>query len=180
MANEQNLVKGDDAHKLTAEEASRGGKASAEARRNKRDLRQALEMLLEREMTSKSGEKMSGTEAITAKLFEQALKGNVKAFETIRATVGQDPIQKIMVAEVEQSVIDEVEAMVSGKAIAMTESRPAPEGKVLKIDTATGEALEGYKNISAAARANGLDPSNLNKAIKAGKIMGGFLWKKRE
>ena len=38
---------------------------------------------------------MCGAEAISAKLFEQALKGNVKAFETIRSTVGQDPVQKV-------------------------------------------------------------------------------------
>lgn len=36
MTNEKNLLKCDDVHKLTVEEASRGGKASAEARRRKR------------------------------------------------------------------------------------------------------------------------------------------------
>lgn len=113
MANEQNLLKGDDIHKFTHEEASRGGKASAEARRRKRDLRQALEMLLEKDFKDKSGNVATGAEVITAKLFEQATKGNVKAFETIRATVGQDPVQKVMMTEVTQDVIDEVEAMVN-------------------------------------------------------------------
>ena len=94
------------------ERGSKGGKASAEARRRKKDLRLALEMLLEKDFTDKNGKEITGTEAITAKLFEQAMKGNVKAFETIRATVGQDPVQKVMVAEVEQSVIDEVEKAV--------------------------------------------------------------------
>lgn len=111
---EDNLVKGDEAHKLTVEEQSMGGKASAEARRRKRDLREALEMLLEKEFTDKNGVSKSGTEVITAKLFEQAAKGNVKAFETIRSTVGQDPVQKVMIAEVDQSVIDEVESAVLG------------------------------------------------------------------
>lgn len=108
MANEQNLVRGDEAHKLTAEEASKGGKASGEARRRKRDLRLALEMLLEKDYTDKRGQTVTGAEAITAKLFEQAMKGNVKAFETIRSTVGQDPVQKVeqvnIDAEYEQSV----------------------------------------------------------------------------
>ena len=108
MANERNLVRGDQAHKLTAEEQSMGGKASAEARRKKRDLRLALEMLLEKEYTDKKGKTMTGAEAITTKLFEQAMKGNVKAFETIRSTVGQDPVQKVeqvnIDAEYEQSV----------------------------------------------------------------------------
>lgn len=112
MGNEKNLLKGDDAHKLTPEEQSRGGKASVEARRRKKDLRLALEMLLEKDFTDKSGKTLTGTEAITAKLFEQAMKGNVKAFETIRATVGQDPVQKVQVAEVSQEVVDEIERMV--------------------------------------------------------------------
>lgn len=112
MANEKNLLKGDAAHKLTAEEASRGGKASAEARRRKKDLRLALEMLLEKDYPDKAGNTFSGAEAISVKLFEQAMKGNVKAYETIRATVGQDPVQKVQVAEVSQEAIDEVEKAV--------------------------------------------------------------------
>lgn len=112
MANEKNLVRGDEAHKLTAEELSRGGKASAEARRRKRDLRLALEMLLEKDYKDKNGNVLSGTEALTTKLFEKAMKGDVRAFETIRSTVGQDPVQKIVVAEVDQDVIDEVERAV--------------------------------------------------------------------
>lgn len=110
MANEQNLRPGE--YKLTLEEQKKGGKASVEARRAKRDLRKALEMLLEKDFTDKTGKTVSGTEAITAKLFEQAMKGNIKAFETIRSTVGQDPVQKVQVAEVSQEVIDEVEKMV--------------------------------------------------------------------
>ena len=112
MANKKNLLKGDERHKFTPEEHSKGGQASAEARRKKRDLRRALEALLEKNMTAKDGTQMTGTEAITAKLFEQALHGNVKAFETIRATVGQDPVQKVMVSEVDPAILAEVEKAV--------------------------------------------------------------------
>ena len=45
--NTQNLVMGGKAHALTVDEQSNGGKASAEARRRNRDLRRALEVLLE-------------------------------------------------------------------------------------------------------------------------------------
>ena len=93
MANEQNLRPCE--YKLSQEEAKKGGIASGEARRRKRDLRLALEMLLEKEYTDKKGNVATGAEAITTKLFEQAMKGNVKAFETIRSTVGQDPVQKV-------------------------------------------------------------------------------------
>lgn len=103
MANDSNLKPFSE---LTEEEQreirKKGGKASVEARRRKRDLRIALEMLLEKDFQDKSGNTITGTEAITAKLFEQAMKGNVKAFETIRATVGQDPVQKVEVAKIEK------------------------------------------------------------------------------
>lgn len=106
MANEQNLRPSE--YKLSQEEAKKGGIASGEARRRKRDLRKALEMLLEKDYTDKKGNIATGAEAISTKLFEQAMKGNVKAFETIRSTVGQDPVQKVeqvnIDAEYEQSV----------------------------------------------------------------------------
>jgi hypothetical protein len=105
--NEQNLKPC--GYKLTREQAKKGGLKSAETRRRKKDLREALEMLLEKEFTDSKGNVLSGTEVITAKLFEKASKGDVRAFETIRSTVGQDPVQKVMIAEVDQSVIDEVE-----------------------------------------------------------------------
>lgn len=108
MANKQNLT-----HKLTESEARKGGQKSGETRRNKKLLRDCLEILLEKEMQGKKGEKMTGAEALSAKLFAEAMKGNVKAFEVLRDTVGQKPADKVMVADVEASVIEEVEAMVN-------------------------------------------------------------------
>lgn len=95
--------------------ARQGGTASGEARRRKRDLRQALEMLLEKEYKNGKGETITGTEAVAAKLFEQAMKGNIKAFETLRDTVGQKPVEKVMLAEVEPEIVEEVERAVMGE-----------------------------------------------------------------
>lgn len=114
MANEQNLLKGDEKHKFTPEEHSKGGKRSAEVRRQKRDLRRALEMLLEKEFTDKNGNVATGAEAITTKLFEKAMKGDVRAFETLRDTVGQKPVERFVMAEIDQETVDEVEAMMLG------------------------------------------------------------------
>ena len=113
MANEQNLLKGDEVHKLTAEEQSKGGKASAEARRKKRDLRNAIDILLETDIKGKNGEIKSGAEAIAIAQFQKALKGDTRAFEVIRDTAGQKPVEKVMVAEVEQSTLDEIEDLVA-------------------------------------------------------------------
>lgn len=93
MANEQNLRPCE--YKLSQEEAKKGGINSGKARRAKRDLRLALEMLLEKTYQDKNGNEITGTTAVATKLFEQAMKGNVKAFETLRDTVGQKPIEKV-------------------------------------------------------------------------------------
>ena len=96
MANEQNLLKpGDLTPSQRRANASKAGKASGEARRKKKLLRECLEILLEKEMTDKKGETMTGAEALSAKLFSEAMKGNVKAFEVLRDTAGQKPVEKV-------------------------------------------------------------------------------------
>ena len=96
MANEQNLIPLNEQSKSKQREIqSQGGIASGQARREKRDIRRALEMLLEKEYKDKAGNSLTGTEAISAKLFEQAMKGNIRAFETLRDTVGQKPVDKV-------------------------------------------------------------------------------------
>lgn len=103
-------------NKRTKEEqkeiARKGGKASGEARRKKRDLKMCMQILLEKEITNKKGETYTGAEAISMKQFEKALKGDAKAFELIRDTSGQKPIEKIQVAEVDAETIKNIESLV--------------------------------------------------------------------
>lgn len=112
--NPQNLVSNAErTAERVRENASKAGKASGKARRDKKNLRLALEALLEKKTQDPdTGQKMTGTELVTLKLYEQAIQGNVKAFEVLRDSVGQMPVQKVMLAEVDQSVIDEVESAV--------------------------------------------------------------------
>lgn len=93
MANEQNLRPNE--YKLTLEERKKGGIASGEARRKKRDIRLAMEALLEKQYKGKDGKQLSGAEAIALKQMEKALKGDAKAFELVRDTAGQKPVEKV-------------------------------------------------------------------------------------
>ena len=114
MANEQNLNPfGTLTENEQREISSKGGKASGEARRKKKLLRECLEILLEKEITDKKGETMSGAEALSTKLFAEAMKGNVKAFEVLRDTAGQKPVEKVIVSEIDTDVIDEIERMIN-------------------------------------------------------------------
>lgn len=101
MANEKNLRPSE--YKLTQEEQKKGGIASGEARRQKRDLRKALEVLLEKTVTKdKEGNEISGAEALALKQFEKALKGDTRAFEVVRDTSGQKPIEKVEVGKIDR------------------------------------------------------------------------------
>ena len=56
-------------------------------------------------------------QSITAALIREATEGNSAgsvrgAFETIRDTIGEKPVDKVMIADVDPAVIDEVERAV--------------------------------------------------------------------
>lgn len=93
----------------------KGGIASGQAKRKKKLLKECLDELLEKEWENRNGEKMAGSEAISVALFKKALAGDMKAFEIVRDTAGQKPVDKVMLAEVDQNTINEVEAMVLGE-----------------------------------------------------------------
>lgn len=92
MANNENLIP---VNTLCKEDAkairSKGGYARAEKIKNRKTMKAMLEILLEKEITNAKGEKATTQEAITVSLIKQALKGNVKAFEIIRDTMGEKP-----------------------------------------------------------------------------------------
>lgn len=109
--NEQNL------NPINSKSMAREYQKRSVASRNKntedrKNIKIAVEALFEKLMTSKDGVKMSGAEAIVAKQFEKALKGDTRAFEVLRDSAGQKPIEKIQVAEIDQSVVEEVERAV--------------------------------------------------------------------
>lgn len=90
--------------------AANGGRKSGESRRARKTLKEELLALLS------DGDIQ---ERISLALIDEALNGNkagsvTKAFEVIRDSIGERPTEKIMIADVDQSVINEVENMVNG------------------------------------------------------------------
>ena len=102
---------------LTTEEqqkiASMGGKASVEARRKKKDLREIAKTMLE--LQAKKGfirgslgenvdtlgedaENMTVGEVLTARMAIEAANGSFKAYETLRDTAGYKPTAQVEVA----------------------------------------------------------------------------------
>ena len=88
------------------ERGRKGGLASGEARRKRKTLKEELLLMLSEGETQQS---------VTLALIEKAMSGDTKAFEVIRDTIGERPIDKVMIADVEPSVIAEVEEMVNSE-----------------------------------------------------------------
>lgn len=113
MANKQNLKV------PTSSEARRNGKKgginSGKARREKRDLKKLMELWMETEVAKdRNGEPLTGAELMVAVAAKEMKNGSPKFWELIRDTAGFKPVDKVMVADVDQSVIDEVETAVLG------------------------------------------------------------------
>ena len=120
MANEKNLVSlADRTTKEQREIAKKGGKASGEARRRKRKLKELLEIALEQK--TNGGE--TKAEFMTNMLVEQAMAGNTKAYRLIRDTLGQAPVQKIQTSEVDPEVVKEVEELIEQTGDTMAEGQ---------------------------------------------------------
>lgn len=101
MPNKENIVnhkyKPGDAR--AAENGRLGGFASARTKRRNKDIRVALEELLEKGYNIKDPDDaskrkdVSGAEALALVMMNKALRGDVKAWEIVRDTAGQSPKQ---------------------------------------------------------------------------------------
>ena len=105
--NEQNLKPQNMRTKEEQREiAKSGGKKSGEVRRKRKTIKQQLELLLSTPVSNEDLKKqikkwgiddddINNQMAVTVSLYQQALKGNTKAIEIIRDTVGEKPVEKL-------------------------------------------------------------------------------------
>lgn len=89
--------------------ASMGGKASVEARRKKKHMREIAQALLAHDMSEDQIEDVLGTAkdlldgdksvaaVLIARMIQEAAQGNYKAFETLRDTAGYKPKDEVAV-----------------------------------------------------------------------------------
>lgn len=80
------------------EKGRKGGKRSAQVRAERKTLREELLTLLDEKVPDQdTGKKIGTREAITAALIKQAIGGNTKAYELIRDTIGEKPIENVTI-----------------------------------------------------------------------------------
>lgn len=96
MANEQNLIP--QAHKLTLEEQSLGGKKSGEARRKRKAIKEQMELLLSLPVKDEKGKSILKKLGINNKnidnqmlmivaQYNKAIKGDTEAFKLFQNTL---------------------------------------------------------------------------------------------
>ncbi len=93
MPSEQNLkpFTSDQSREKAVENGRKGGIASGEAKRRRKTLKEELLLMLENEDVQRS---------VAAALINEATEGNnagsvARAFETIRDTIGEKPVDKL-------------------------------------------------------------------------------------
>ena len=118
MAGKENI----EPYKYNAEKAREAGKIggvkSGEAKREKKMLRELLNELMEKQnplMLDENGDPMTNAAIMAVKAIDAASGGDWKAWELVRDTAGQKPIEKVMVADVDAGVVEQIENMVLGK-----------------------------------------------------------------
>lgn len=107
MTNIQNLIKNED---LTPEQrrknASKAGKASAKKRQQNKTFKQIISRFLDGQVSDErlkqqmiefgfADKEVSNKSCAVFALWKEAIKGNTKAFELLRDTIGEKPIEQI-------------------------------------------------------------------------------------
>ena len=109
------MAKGQNLRAPSTEEARergrKGGKASAAKRAERKSLREGLLLLLSEPLT-KDGKPTGKTtqDAIIAALIKKAAAGDTRAFEMIRDTIGEKPVQQVEVATPKAEMADDIAA----------------------------------------------------------------------
>ena len=108
----KNLAKGNRFRKGDTEGKVEAAMASNAAQKRARTFAEGLRILLQKTITDPDGNTMTVDEAINLAMLKQAMKGNVKAFESVRDTVGQKPVDKVEQVVITPEVdFDKLEAL---------------------------------------------------------------------
>lgn len=124
MAGQDNLVSL--ATRTTDEQreiAKKGGKASGKARREKKLLKDQINLLLSLPLKDKkakeklkalgiNADNIDNQMAMVIAMWNKAIKGDVQAFNTLRDTVGEKPVDEVNVRQTVDSTIREIEKYV--------------------------------------------------------------------
>lgn len=109
------------------EKGSKGGKASGKVRRERKALKEQLEMFLSLPLKNEEAkeklanlgldvETIDNQMAMNFALFQRAIKGDTKAYELIRDTIGEKPKENINIENSQATkVLESINKQLGGK-----------------------------------------------------------------
>lgn len=92
------LINSERSPKEHSESSRKGGKASGEARRASATLTESLKKQLTPELMDE----------LTMMLIKRAKSGNLRAYELLRDQVGEKPVEKVSVSQVDPETVNEL------------------------------------------------------------------------
>lgn len=90
--------------------ASKAGKASGKARREKRTMKQLLEIALSLMVTNKKGETASRKEVIAIQLVNRAASGDLRAIDLLTKLIGEQIVRQETQVTVKKDKFDDMNA----------------------------------------------------------------------
>lgn len=111
MANEQNLRPSE--YKFTDEDRRKAARNRHENVKRRKTFAEAFEAFLLADHTDKKGVTKNGLDILSEAVLGKAIKGDLRAFELIRDTVGEKPVEKVAMTEIPQEVRDKVESLIN-------------------------------------------------------------------
>ena len=79
--------------------AQMGGIASVEARRKRKQMREEMQILLDEEITTASGNKVTRRRNFLARVYHDAMEGNAKAQKLVVDISGEAPMKQEITGE---------------------------------------------------------------------------------
>ena len=118
MPNPENLIGHEFTSDQNREEAARngrkGGKASGESRRRRKQMREVIDELMTREFIDANGNEIDGVTALMTRVYRQAMDGDMNAVKFLRDTGGEMPVQRIETVEIPPETYERVWSILDG------------------------------------------------------------------
>lgn len=90
---------------------AKGGRKSGETKRRRKMFSEAFDEILAKGFIDRNGNEIEGVAALAAKVFQQAMDGDMVAAKFIRESVGEQPVQRVETIEISQETYDNVRKM---------------------------------------------------------------------
>ena len=90
---------------------AKGGRKSGETKRRRKMFSEAFDELLSKGFIDRNGNEIEGVAALAAKVFQQAMDGDMVAAKFIRESVGEQPVQRVETVEISQETYENVRKM---------------------------------------------------------------------